>query len=377
VGGIGVKTKRNMKRWSLIVVTTLALLGGSFVALRARAKPPAIDESKLVTAKKGDLAIEIIEVGRIEPERRVELKSKVAGLVAEVRVNEGDKVRAGDVLLSLDAVDYQREVARARTQLARARNAHELAERRRSRARLGVDSGVVSKAELEALDHECEEKRLALAAERIAVGSAGDRVRYTRVLAPFDGTVVARAIEPGEAVTPGVESSFDGKSLLTIADLSRLLVKVDLNQVDVARLAVGQKATLALDALPDRRYTATIVRVAPASVRRPGKDVDVFPVEALVENADRRIKPGMSAEVRIHVEKKRDLLALPIEAVRSASGKSFVTRVTLGEKGADRAEVEVKLGLRNDREVEVVAGVSVGDRILIDPASAEKNETKM
>lgn len=372
-----IKKKKSLRRWSLVAVLGLAVLGGSFVAVRARAKPPVIDESKLVTASRGELAIEIIEVGRIEPERRVELKSKVAGLVAEVRVNEGDRVRAGDVLLRLDAVDYQREVARARTELARAKNAHDLAELRRARAKLGVASGVVSKAELEALDHECEEKRLALAAERIALGGAGDRVRYTRVLAPFDGTVVARAIEPGEAVTPGVESSFDGKSLLTIADLSLLLVKVDLNQVDVARVAVGQKATLSLDALPDRRYSATIVRVAPASVRRPGKDVDVFPVEALLENADQRIKPGMSAEVRIHVEKKRNVLALPIETVRSENGKSFVTLVSMNEKRVERREVEVKLGARNDRDVEVTAGVGVGDRVLIEPASAEKNETKI
>jgi len=372
-----VKKNRSLKRWSLGVVGILAVAGGSLVALRARATPPSIDESKLVTATRGELAIEIIEVGRVEPERKVELKSKVAGLVAEVRVNEGDHVHAGDVLLRLDAVDYQREVARAATQVARAKNAQHLAELRLARAKLGVNAGIVSLAELEALEHECKEKRFALGAERIALSSAGDRVRYTRVLSPFDGTVVARAIEPGEAVTPGVESSFDGKSLLTIADLSRLLVKVDLNQIDVARLAVGQKATLRLDALPERSYTASIVRVAPASVRRPGKDVDVFPVEALVEDADARIKPGMTAEVRIHVERKRDVLALPIETVRSENGKSVVTRVVSGKQQLERQEIEVKLGARNDREVEVVSGVAAGDRILIEPASAEKNETKI
>jgi macrolide-specific efflux system membrane fusion protein len=223
------RKKRSVVRWSLGLLVVLLVAGGSLVALRARAKPSAIDESKLVTATRGTLAIEIIEVGRIEPEQKVELKSKVAGLVSEVRVNEGDSVKRGDMLLRLDAVDYQREVSRAHTALARAKNAHRLAELKLDRARRGVASGIVPTAELEALEHECEEKRLAVSAERIEVSGAGDRVRYTKVLAPFDGTVVARAIQPGEAVTPGVESSFDGKSLLTLADLSRLLVKVDLN----------------------------------------------------------------------------------------------------------------------------------------------------
>lgn len=371
------KRKRSLFRWSLVVLVPLLVIGGSFVALRARAKPSAIDESRLVTATKGTLAIEIIEVGRIEPERKVELKSKVAGLVSEVRVNEGDQVKRGDMLLRLEAVDYQREVARAHTALARAKNAHSLAELRLARARRGVADGIVPTAELEALEHECEEKRLAVAAERIELSGAGDRVRYTRVVAPFDGTVVARAIQPGEAVTPGVESSFDGKSLLTVADLSRLLVKVDLNQIDVARVRLGQKVTLQLDALPDRKYTAHIVRVAPASVRRVGKDVDVFPVEALVQDGDGRIRPGMTSEVRIHVDEKKDVLALPIEAVRDENGKHLVTRAVAGKEGLSREVVEVMLGAKNDRDVELASGIAAGDRVLIEPASAERNETKL
>jgi RND family efflux transporter MFP subunit len=235
----------------------------------------------------------------------------------------------------------------------------------------------VPAVEFEALVHECEEKRLALAAARIELAGAGDRVRYTRVLAPFDGTVVARAIEPGEAVAPGVESSFDGKSLLTVADLSRLVVKVDLNQIDVARVRVGQKVTLGLDALPDAKYVARIVRVAPASVRRPGKEVDVFPVEARIENPDARIKPGMTSEVRIHVDEKKDVLSLPIEAVRSENGKHLVTRAGSGRDGLVREVVEVTLGARNDRDVELRSGIQAGDRVLCEPASAEKNEAKL
>jgi multidrug efflux pump subunit AcrA (membrane-fusion protein) len=100
-------------------------------------------------------------------------------------------------------------------------------------------------------------------------------------------------------------------------------------------------------------------------------------VEALVENADGRIKPGMTAEVRIHVDEKRDVLALPIEAVRSENGKNLVTRAIPGKEGLARDVVEVTLGARNDRDVELASGVAPGDRILVEPASAEKNETKL
>ncbi len=109
----------------------------------------------------------------------------------------------------------------------------------------------------------------------------------------------------------------------------------------------------------------------------PEKNVDVFPVEALIEAVDAKIKPGMTAEVRIHLDRKPKVVALPIESVRSEDGKSFVTQILAGDKGPERRRVEVKLGVRNDREVEVVTGIAPGDRVLIEPASSEKNETKI
>src|SRR5262249_15069703 len=105
------------------------------------------------------------------------------------------------------------------------------------------------------------------------------------------------------------------------------------------------------------------------------KDVDVFPVEARLVDADARIKPGMTSEVRIHVEKRPEIVALPIEAVRRNAGKNLVTRVLAGKNGPAREDVEVRLGVRNDREVEVIDGIARGDRVLPEPASASANET--
>jgi multidrug efflux pump subunit AcrA (membrane-fusion protein) len=110
--------------------------------------------------------------------------------------------------------------------------------------------------------------------------------------------------------------------------------------------------------------------------------VDVFPVEATVDKADAAnlalIRPGMTADVKIHVDTKGGVIALPIEAVVKEGPKSFVHRVLGVEKGQQRTEkVEVKTGARNDREIEIASGVKEGDQVLIKPASSSENEFKM
>jgi multidrug efflux pump subunit AcrA (membrane-fusion protein) len=106
--------------------------------------------------------------------------------------------------------------------------------------------------------------------------------------------------------------------------------------------------------------------------------VDVFPVEATLTKADTAIKPGMTADVRIHIEKKDHVMSLPIEAVVKENGKQYVTKVIPAEKGKQKTEkTEVKVGARNDREIEIVSGLAEGDKVLIKPASAAENEYKM
>jgi RND family efflux transporter MFP subunit len=211
----------------------------------------------------------------------------------------------------------------------------------------------------------------------VALSAAEDRLRYTQIQSPMDGTVIQRGIQPGEVVTPGVQATFEGKPLLTVADLSTLVVKADLNQIDVAKARLGQTVALTLDALPGKKYEAKVTQIAPASTTPKGKDVDVFPVEATLNQADGLIKPGMTADLRVHIETRPQVLSLPIEAIAKETGKSFVTKVVGDQKKPRTEKIEVQLGARNDREVEVVSGVKEGERVLIKPSSSAENEVKM
>src|SRR5262249_44866244 len=148
--------------------------------------------------------------------------------------------------------------------------------------------------------------------------------------------VIQRGIEPGEVVTPGVAATFEGKPLLVVADLSELKVKINLNQIDVAKVRLTQPVDVTVDALAGKKFVARVSKVAPAAVLEKGKDVETFPVEAtLMREAEGRpndsgsagdvaaIKPGMTADVKIKVDKKPNVLVLPIEAVVTEKAKQF------------------------------------------------------
>jgi len=320
--------------------------------------------------------VDVFETGRIAPAEKVDVKSRIPGQVLRVHVEEGTAVKAGDLLLTLDPTEYQREVALARARVAQSRNNADSAATEFNRAERGLLANVVSNADRDSKFYALAGKKAAHDLDAVTLKQAEDRVGFTRIVAPMDGTIIQRNIEPGETVVPGVQSTFDSKPLLTIAKLSTLLAKMNLNQIDASKTTLGQKATLTLDALPGKEYVGVVTKVAPASTKVPNKDQEVFPVEVRIDAPDGSIKPGMSADVRIHVERKPDTVSLPLEAVRK-EGAAYVMKVVGEGKARHTEKTPVTLGVRTDSRVEIKSGVEAGDSVFVDPAGLGKNETKL
>ena len=354
------------------------LLGGGLLLARGSSggTASATDKSLLATVKKSDLEVVVLETGRVEPLLQTQIKSKVGGQVTKVEVEEGAKVGKGQVLLRVDPTDYRRDVARVEAEIAQLRESAAFSQIKLDRSEKARAVAIAPAEELDAARHESALSRARLKAAEVARATARDRLRYTEIDAPFEGTVIQRNVQPGEVVVPGMTATVEGRPLLVLADMSVLLVKTDLNQIDVARVRKGQKAEVTLDALPDKKFTAVVTRVAAAAVTVNQRDS--FPVEAALDaNQDlSAIKPGMTADVRILIEKKPKVLVLPIEAVVTEKGKSVVHRMQLAKPGDGKVprttEVEVTLGARNDREVEITKGVKEGEQVMIKPPKAKE-----
>lgn len=372
-------TKR-FRVWPLATfIGTVAVVLLVVLVAKGRGGKDAVFDPTLVSrVERGELELSVTELGRIEPREKVGVKSKVAGQVEQLLVDEGAQVKKGQLLIVLDPIDYQRNVVRAQQDVQKAQAAVEFAQLSLERRVRGLSERAVAQADVDLADNDLKTKKILLAQSRESLAIAQDQLRFSRVTAPLDGTITQRTIRVGETVVPGSMATMDSTALMTISDMSALLAKADLNQIDVAKVRLGQTVSLTLDALPGKSFKATITKIAPASILPKGKDVEVFPIEAtLLPEGTEVIKPGMTADVKIHIETKKGVLRLPIEAVVKEKGKSYVNKVTTNDKGKQKTDrVEVTVGARNDREQEILSGIAEGERVLIKPPSAEANEFK-
>jgi multidrug efflux pump subunit AcrA (membrane-fusion protein) len=418
---------KRLTRSLLFASLAAAVTVGAGLAWRA-GHPATLDlpAEAVVRVTRGPLEVAVRETGRIEAYSQVDLRSKVAGQVLRVLVEEGDAVKAGQVLLELDATDLRRQLAQAeadvaiaRAQLravtagagqaqiaearahvreAQAHHAHAtqaLARVRRAEQVQGASARELEEARAEreaaAANVEAATRRLAVIAARLgpeedqaraqlhkaelAERAAREQLQRAVLHSPVSGTVVHRGVEVGEMVTPGVAETASRKPLLTVADLSRLLVAVDLNQIDVARLRPGLPATVRVDALPGRRFSGRLHRIAPAAVPGAERDVRLFPVEVLLVGKEAEgLRPGMSADVDITVERRDAVLQLPVQAVRRDRDNGGQVTLVRREGASSRTEHrDVKLGVHSDHHVELSAGLVEGDEVVIDPPAAGGN----
>jgi membrane fusion protein, macrolide-specific efflux system len=365
--------KRRLVWLGLFLVVSVL---GTLVMAAAGGGSETDTKSLTATVKRGDLEVVVLETGRVEPLLETQIKSKVGGQVVEVLVQEGERVKRGQVLLRIDATETKRDVARMEAETAQAREALAFAQISLVRAEKEHKAAIAPAVAYEQTKHEAALARARLKVAEVALETARDRLSYTNIDAPFDGTIIQRNVQPGEVVIPGMTATVEGRPQLVLADMSVLLVKTDLNQIDVARAKKGQLAEVTLDALPGKKFTATITRVAPAATNVNGRDA--FPIEAsLTATQDlSEIKPGMTADVRVMIEKRPKVLLLPIEAVTTEKGKSIVHLFDNSSGGKRRTrEAEVKLGARNDREIEITGGLSEGAEVMIKPPAVKGEET--
>lgn len=271
-----------------------------------------------VPVRRMDIRRYIEATGSVTALRDVALTFGVAGRVQAIHVSQGDRVRAGQLLATLDDTSQQLAYVRARNEYEQAR--------------------------LELGTAQLEEYRLAME-------TAKKELEATRLTAPFDGIVADVAVEPGESVGAA-------QAVVRLVDLSSLQVEVSVDEVDLPYVRAGQPALVSVKGYPDLVLEGVVERVAPAA--RSQGDLVLFDVVVRLQQPPRELLPGMTATARIEVERADGVLAVPEEAVVEVGGRSLVSRVT-----SDGVQVTpVELGVSDGRFVEVRSGLSEGDRVL-------------
>lgn len=279
-------------------------------------------------ARLGDLTLTVTANGKLQATRTVNIGSELSGTVRKVHVDVNDRVKQGQVLVELDTAKLSAQVSRSRASLAaaQARVAQTTATVKESEASLErlqevarLSGGKVpSAAELDAA-------RAALARARADENSARANVQDAKaalstdetnlskaaIKSPIDGMVLSRTVEPGNAVA----ATLQAVTLMSIAeDLTRLLVEVSVDEADVGAVQIGQKASFTVSAYPQRRYPATVARVAYGSTLT--ENVVTYATRLEVDNADLSLRPGMTVSATITAAERQGVLLVPNTALR-------------------------------------------------------------
>ncbi len=318
--------------------------------------------------------------GYVTARLRATVSSKITGKIVEVLVEEGMTIEEGQLLARLDDSTPRRQLALAEAELAAAERSLaetevRLDDARRTRDRLDklVAGAISSQAQLDTAqaNHDALRARLALGREQVAVaesrlGLRRQQLDDTFIRAPFAGVAVTKNAQPGEMISPvSAGGGFTRTGICTLVDMSSLEIEVDVNEAYINRVKPGQRVTATLDAYPDWKIPAAVIIPVPTADRQKATVM----VRIGFDQLDPRILPDMGVRVSFLSEEQpagdaqpRSRLMIP-EAALERDGEQDVVFVLRGEVVERRA---VKVGARQGGKAEVTAGLTAGDRVVIE-----------
>lgn len=401
------RTRRGVSSFGVVVtllgVCAAIALGWWYAG--SSTEQAAVDADRVVQVERADLLDAVTANGRVEPVARVAVMSRASGIIKELFVEEGDVVQAGQVLAELDREQVEAQVAQdeaelqsaeARVAAARAAVAEarlqledpsiDFLEREAQRqAQLHEQKSVslkdredaalalassrfrleLTRARLPILEAAVEEAEANLASARAALERSRTTLKETTIRCPIDGVVLVRDKEVGDGVSSILTAGGNATQLMSLGDLSRMHVEARVDEVDLGRIHEEMPAIVTIDAHRGKELQGHVERIAPAgSVDDNG--IVTFEVRIAVEDPEGLLRPDMTADAKLVIDRRDGALVLPQRALsRTPEGTWVASRVT-GEGEALAIErVPVEIGLSDGLKTELRAGLEEGDRVLV------------
>ena len=396
--------KRKKKVVIFSIVFAIAVIG-AFVAMKAAGGKKEAPKSPVKTGKAevADVQVKVTEVGNVQPEVKVDVKSAVSGKVTQIFHRDGDTVHRGDVLARVEPdLNQAQSLADTKNALSAAQIRYEQAKKNYDQDHALFNIGLLagkqnrdSETEYLAAKQELEksqEKYTLVEKSGIPIGQSPEKFEGSNVVAPMDGVVLTKDAEIGESITSGVSSFNAGTVLFSVADVSKMIVKAGVNEVDIGKIHVDMPVKVTLDAYPKVAFAGRIARIAPA-VRIDDK-VRVFDVEVRLDAQGRELRSGMTANIEVKGERKDKVLTVPVESVfQRDDGEIVFVRKTLDAKQLEAAAKNTKkddkeawktffekrkvvTGLADNAHVQIVSGVKAGEELALEDPTLPQDKKK-
>jgi HlyD family secretion protein len=400
--GNGQKKKRR-KRIIIIsaIVFVVLLIGGAVVAFSHGSSK--IDPSKLAKVEKGDLAKSVVATGKVEPITKVEVKSKASGIVKKLYVEYGDRVKKGQLLAQLDKIEIEAGVEQSRASLEAAQANLTSAQADYERAKVDAEGpdvpllkrsydrslqmqkdGVVSVSALDDAEKNYKmavnkqnvaraqmlvlQAKIAQAKAQVARDGANlkqleEQLNYTDIVSPIDGIILSRDVEMGDAVSSILVLGSGATLVMTLGDTSQVYVKGKVDESDIGRVYLGQKARIKVESFKDKTFNGVVTKISPMGVEKD--NVTTFEVRVSIQNPGGELKAEMTANAEIILEERPGVLQIPEGAIIYDKDRNASVEVP-DPKGKDgQRKVAINIGISNGAKTEVLKGLKEGDQVIL------------
>ncbi|MDB6018734.1 MAG: Efflux transporter, family, subunit [Pedosphaera sp.] len=357
-----------MKKWLILVVLLAAgafgfrYLHNNKSKAAASAQNPARPSTATVESR--NIRFVLTSAGDIGPADQVSVRPEINGKVSELPVDIGDHAKQGDLLFALNDHDLQTQKSASLTdiegsklQLAKTRRNFERSEH------LFADK-LISQEVYDDAKTDYELAQNALDKANKSLSQVEDQLSKTRIVAPFDCTILTRPVSIGQAVSSSAGFN-SGTEVMTIANLKNMIVAAHVNQADVARMKNGQDVDIEVEAVPGLKFKGLVQRIAPQATIK--NNIKGFATQILLQDIDPRVRPGMTANLSIPLISADNVIAVPLAAVFTELGERYVYIKT-----QDDFEVRpITIGAVDYQYAEVLSGLSSGETVsLVRPANA-------
>ena len=311
--------RARMSTRPVLSIVCLALIAGCHHAPEKPAELPS------AVAARRDIVVRVQATGTLEPIDLVAIRSKASGLVQKMPVEIGTDVKAGDLIVQIDPRDVKNVFDGAVADDVASVAAMHNAELQKKRAEEMFAQHVITPVEHDSVAAAYVHAVSVVAEDRANLDLARQALEDATVRAPVDGTILSKSVSLGQIVASATGAFGRDTSIVTMANLLRVRMRVNVDEADLANVRPGEPATIRVDAVPSRSFDGVVEKVEPSAVVNQG--VTFFPVLVTIDNHERLLMPGMNGEVTIVAARKSGVLAIPVDAVRAGNELVAIARV--------------------------------------------------
>ena len=318
-------------------------------------EPPQLYNSGPVIRR--DIVVAVEAAGVVEPARTVEVKSKASGEILKIEGETGDEIAQGTLLVQVDTRAPRNQFAQAEAELEAAIARRGIAEAQMQRSKTLLESRTINDVDYEQTILEFANAKAEVIRSEVALENARIALDDTDVRSPIDGTIIEKLVERGQVISSPTMDVGGGTLLLKMADLSSVQVKAMVDESDIGKIRAGLPVTVTVTAYPNQPFEGVVAKIEPQALAE--QTVTTFSVLIVLDNASGLLRPGMNADVEIRIVERRDVVAVPTVALRTATD----VRVSSGLVGLSPADVDAMLRESNpDRSNSADAGDESGYR---------------